>query len=281
MGGLALWPRPRLRLAIALGVLTLSAALVIRFALRQRQPPERCPEGMQLAGARCCGVGQRVTNGACDGQALRCSSAQERNDAGQCLARAGVVSFAGGELFIGDADWDGQVDGERFPRTQVSPFRLDVSEVTRQRFGAAGEPGLPMTEVTPLAAEAFCRRRGGRLPTASEFVFAAAGAEGRRYAWGHSGLVCRRAAFGLLHGPCGEGSGPELSGSRPDGASPEGVLDLAGNVAEWTRESSGDYSARGGSYRSSSAAELKSWAVLSDREKALHIGFRCAYPPGT
>jgi len=57
------------------------------------------------------------------------------------------------------------------------------------------------------------------------------------------------------------------------------VLDLAGNLAEWTREPGGGYAARGGSLRSTSAAELKSWAVSSDRKKALHIGFRCAYPP--
>jgi formylglycine-generating enzyme required for sulfatase activity len=98
-------------------------------------------------------------------------------------------------------------------------------------------------------------------------------------------LVCRRAAFGLLQGPCASqseskaGTSAELVGSRPDGASPEGVLDLAGNVAEWTREGGGGYSARGGSFRSTSAAELKSWASLGARDKALHIGFRCAYPP--
>jgi formylglycine-generating enzyme required for sulfatase activity len=83
----------------------------------------------------------------------------------------------------------------------------------------------------------------------------------------------------LLRGPCAEHGAVELSGSRPDGASPDGVLDLAGNVAEWTREAAGGYSARGGSFRSTSAAELKSWATLPDREKALYIGFRCAYPP--
>jgi hypothetical protein len=55
-------------------------------------------------------------------------------------------------------------------------------------------------------------------------------------------------------------------------------MDLSGNVAEWTREPGRDYSARGGSFRSRSAAELKSWAALPDREKALYIGFRCAYP---
>ena len=92
-------------------------------------------------------------------------------------------------------------------------------------------------------------------------------------------LLRRRAAFGLLSGPCarqGNGAWGELVGSRPDGATPEGVLDLAGNVAEWTREPNGGYSARGGSFRSTSAAELKSWAAQAEPNKGLHIGFRCA-----
>ena len=227
-----------------------------------------------------------MRDGACSGTASSCSSAQDRDEDGQCVARFGVVSFGGGELWIGSADWDGASGGERFPRTRVAPFRLDVNEVTLQRFRACtscaprtGEPGLPVTNISPSDAEAFCNSQRGRLPTAAEWVWAAAGGAARRYAWGNSGLVCRRAAFGLVRGPCASGGTLELAGSRPDGASPEGVLDLAGNVAEWTRETAGGHTARGGSFRSTSAAELKSWASLPDREKALHIGFRCAYPP--
>jgi formylglycine-generating enzyme required for sulfatase activity len=280
MGEVGLRSRPRLGLALALAALTLGAAWVTRLALQLRQTPERCPEGMALAGQRCCGVAQTLRDGACQGRARSCSSGQSLDAAGQCVARAFTVRISGGDLVLGAADWDGQEETERFPPTRVAPFRLDVSEVTRQRFGSmGGEPGLPMTSVSPAEAEAFCQGQGGRLPRAEELVFAAAGAEARRYAWGPSGLVCRRAAFGLVSGPCATGAGPELSGSRPDGASPDGVLDLAGNVAEWAREGSGEYAARGGSYQSRSAAELKSWAVLPDREKALYIGFRCAYPP--
>jgi formylglycine-generating enzyme required for sulfatase activity len=287
-GPRSFWSHPLLRAALALTGLGLLSFAVVRFALQQRHAPERCPAGMLALGARCCGAGQVLRDGACTERARSCSMAQELDEAGNCVARFGVVSLEGGELAIGSADWDGASGGERFPRTHVAAFRLDVAEVTRQRFRAcescAGgaskdEPGLPVVSVTASEAEAFCRSQHGRLPTAAEWVWAAAGSSARRYAWGNSGLVCRRAAFGLVHGPCGDGGGAELVGSRPDGASPEGVLDLPGNVAEWTRESSGAYSARGGSFRSSSAAELKSWAALPDREKALYIGFRCAYPP--
>jgi formylglycine-generating enzyme required for sulfatase activity len=60
------------------------------------------------------------------------------------------------------------------------------------------------------------------------------------------------------------------------------VLDLAGNVAEWTREADGTFDARGGSFRSTAAAELKSWAaeaIGAGQVKIPHVGFRCAYPP--
>lgn len=275
-----LWSHPLPRACLALGSLAACVLVVMRVALRERHPPERCPQGMVALAARCCGAGQTLKDGACSGRALHCSVAQQVNGAGQCVARSGVASFDGGELNIGAADWDGASGGTPFPRVRVAPFRLDVSEVTRQRFGASGgEPGLPMTGVSAETAQKFCEGQRGRLPTGAEWLFASAGSEGRRYAWGNTGLVCRRAAFGLANGPCAEAGGPELSGSRPDGASPDGLLDLSGNVAEWTVEATGAFAARGGSFRSTSAAELKSWASLPIREKALYIGFRCAYPP--
>lgn len=104
------------------------------------------------------------------------------------------------------------------------------------------------------------------------------GSESTRYPWGQTGLVCRRATFGLEHGPCSsEATGPDLAGSRPDGATPTGILDLAGNVAEWTNEPNGGTLARGGSFRSRLAADLKTWAARPD-PPGPDVGFRCAYP---
>jgi formylglycine-generating enzyme required for sulfatase activity len=274
------------RAGLALTGLGLCALGVTRVALQERIPPDRCPTGMVLTGEQCCGAGQISAQGACHGEADSCSIAQERSKDGQCVARVGVVSLPGGELFIGASDWDGVSGSERFPRTRVAPFRIDVAEVTRERYAACsscsaepGAPGSPVSNVSPSQARLFCESQGGRLPTPAEWVFAAAGAAARRYPWGHSGLVCRRAAFGLERGPCAKLGGPELAGSRPDGASPEGVQDLAGNVAEWACEPEGECTAHGGSFRSSSAAELKSWAALPNRGKTPYIGFRCAYPP--
>ena len=294
------WAHPMVRAALAITGLGILAVSVARFAMNQRQPPDRCPPGMAaLEGAppqpgrallpRCCGVGQTLEGGACSGRAQTCATTQDSNASGQCVARFGVVSLPGGELFIGAADWEGQTGGDRFPRTRIEPFRIDVSEVTRERYDTCqtckptgGEPGLPVIHITAADAEAFCKTQGGRLPTSAEWVWAAAGPGARRYAWGNSGLVCRRAAYGMREGPCAQHGSIELVGSRPDGASPEGVLDLAGNVAEWTREDEGSFCARGGSADSTAAAQLKTWAAEAcgdGASKASHIGFRCAYSP--
>ena len=75
----------------------------------------------------------------------------------------------------------------------------------------------------------------------------AAGAARRRYPWGDDDWWPGRAA--LL--PSGF-SRPVRAGSHPEGATPEGVLDVAGNVWEWTATTvvGGGHVIRGGSYAS-------------------------------
>jgi len=85
-------------------------------------------------------------------------------------------------------------------------------------------------------AMAYCRTRGGRLPTEDEWIVAAVSANNppRRYPWGDTGAVCRRAAWGLDTGPCAHGAdGPDTVGAHPDGDTALGIHDMAGNVAEW------------------------------------------------
>jgi len=209
---------------------------------------------------------------------------------GRCVAPPKRISYAGGSLAFAAADWQ-FVDARELGRIRVDAFSLDATEVTVARFRSCSaqgecpepperaEPGQPVTGVTPAEAERFCRFVGGRLPTSAEWIFAAAGPTGRRFPWGNTGLVCRRASYGLVRGPCAEGGElPELAGARPDGRTPEGVFDLAGNVAEWTREPDGGFRARGGSIRSTVAAELKTWASEDPgAARASHVGFRCAY----
>ncbi len=278
-------------LAAAVAVFA-SIAIIVRFAESERRVPARCPPGLEVQGARCCGMGQGLAaNGQCVGNATSCANGMVRDDGGACLQQDARVHFAAGAARFSAADWEGPETPP--PAVSVAEFALDRAEVTVARFrlcAAANacpkisedsEPGRPVRNVTPEEAAQFCAFVGGRLPTSDEWLFAAAGSGGRRFPWGNTGLVCRRATFGLVNGPCAQaGSGPDFAGARPDGATPEGVQDLAGNVAEWTVERDGTFVARGGSYRSEAAGALKSWAFEPHQTRAGHIGFRCAYANG-
>ena len=137
-------------------------------------------------------------------------------------------------------------------------------------------------------ARSLCAARGGRLPTEDEWIAAAATEKGRRYPWGDTGLVCRRAAFGLESGPCAQGAtGPDTVGAHPDGDGALGIHDLAGNVAEWVEprsegargQTAGKGVLRGGSWRSTLAADLRIWsrAEVSAGFHDATTGARCAY----
>lgn len=111
-----------------------------------------------------------------------------------------------------------------------------------------------------------------------------------RYPWGDTGAVCRRAAWGLLSGPCARGAdGPDTVGAHPDGDSPLGIHDLSGNAAEWVAPADAAPRdgaravgvAKGGSWQSALASDLRIWARI-ELDPGAHdprIGVRCAYPP--
>jgi serine/threonine-protein kinase len=135
----------------------------------------------------------------------------------------------------------------------LSAFRIDRTEVTRAMYARcvashrcqplaldlAEQPSLPVTQVNWNEARAFCAYVGGRLPTEEQWEKAARGNSGRDYPWGND-LDCSRANWGNFdnEGPCaGKNPGrPVAVGSYPQGASPYGVLDMAGNVWEWVAD---------------------------------------------
>lgn len=99
------------------------------------------------------------------------------------------------------------------------------------------DPSLPATCVSQTQAAAFCQWVGKRLPTSAEWELAAAGAVGRLYPWGADAP-----GEGVCWNRGGEKSVleklmPCAVGSSPKDVSPHGILDLAGNVSEWTTTS--------------------------------------------
>ncbi len=204
-----------------------------------------------------------------------------------------------GNLRPSDVDGpDGPLLFERAAGYDDRPFiALDDEDVRiairHGRFVAApGWEDHPIREVTWDGARTYCTWRGARLPTEVEWEATARGRAGRTYPWGGALPKVEHAVFG-------RGSGQTAPvGSHPAGATPEGVHDLAGNVAEWTStlyrtypynaddgrenlEVSGERVTRGGDHVFDSAPGQLTGFFRSGFSRRFnrghrHIGFRCA-----
>jgi formylglycine-generating enzyme required for sulfatase activity len=157
-------------------------------------------------------------------------------------------------------------------------------------------------------ATTYCRAIGRRLPTDDEWEWAARGGErGSRYPWGDSspsaslvnacGRECTTAMQKLGYNwptPIYDGDdGFAMTapvGSFPKGANPWGVLDLVGNVAEWTastsewKEASGPVKtagARGGTWMALEVPDLDIArpGAAPQTHRFSNLGFRCAATP--
>jgi len=106
-------------------------------------------------------------------------------------------------------------------------FRSDSHD---KYYGDAKFADYPVVYVTWLQAKTYCEWAGRRLPTEAEWERAARGDDTRVYPWGDQIPDASRANFGNL---VGDTAGV---GNSPAGISPFGVLDMSGNVAEWTHD---------------------------------------------
>lgn len=93
----------------------------------------------------------------------------------------------------------------------------------------------PMNCIAWQQAKIFCQAHGGQLPSEAQWERAARGRSARLYAWGDQAPSCERAMMRSDAPGCGMRSTAQV-GSRPLGRSPEGILDLTGNVAEWVED---------------------------------------------
>ena len=211
----------------------------------------------------------------------------------------GMVLVPGGTFEMG------REGGDEFERpihqVTVASFLLDRTEVTNLQYREyvvatgslapphwlngtyrAGEEQFPVVNITWEEAREYAKWTGKRLPTEVEWEYAARGKDRRLYPWGDEWESDRanteRGAAGL----------PMAVGSFPNGASPFGLLDMCGNVWEWTLDDLTSYDnptaslgmgkvIRGGAYDVPRTRATTTYrGVVPPANRYEKTGFRCA-----
>jgi formylglycine-generating enzyme required for sulfatase activity/rRNA maturation endonuclease Nob1 len=211
----------------------------------------------------------------------------------------GMIAIPGGMLRMG------REEGDPFERpthtVAVAPFLIDRTEVTNEQYQkfvqetghrapspwengafARNQGKLPVVNVSWQDATDYAHWAGKRLPSEAEWEFAARGTEARLYPWGSKWETGRA---NVRDG----GSGRIVPvGSYSEGASKFGVLDLSGNVWEWTSSELTNYSDANEVLAPGKVIRGGAWDVPRDRATATYrgvvqadrtydkTGFRCA-----
>jgi hypothetical protein len=139
----------------------------------------------------------------------------------------------------------GDADERPAGQVELSGFYLDIHPVTAAQMhlfavqtGYGGTrwqapppaPLLPASDLSWDDAQAYCQWSAKRLPTEAEWEKGARGTDRRAFPWGDEFEVGRANVLGQGYG----GAAPV--GAFPQGASPFGLEDMAGNVWEWVAD---------------------------------------------
>ena len=208
-------------------------------------------------------------------------------------------------------DRNGEPDEYPVREIRMDSFSIDRMEVSNEAYercvqAKACDPspyhdepelGLPHHPVVGVAfedAERFCAWVSKRLPTEAEWELAARGTDQRRWPW--KGVFDPQRANTSQQGDFHKITAPV--DAYPNGESPYGVLNMAGNVAEWTSDFydptyyqtsteaqnptgprfGRERVVRGGSYRDSShLVRVSARRGKIPTESDNTIGFRCAH----
>ena len=215
-----------------------------------------------------------------------------------------LVQIPGGSFQMGGdgREWEKPIHSETVPsffmaRVPVTnaQFRRFVTatghltEGDRQEFASQWGEQVPVVCVNWNDAQAYCAWAGLRLPSETEWEYAARGSQSLVYPWGNvwEDHRCHSSVGGRL-----ESAGrPAPVGSYPLGASPFGCLDMAGNVWQWTSSWLEAYPGssfscnvyghqyrvkRGGAWTNNESMTFRAACRTGGRLSCRVSGFRCA-----
>jgi serine/threonine protein kinase len=204
-----------------------------------------------------------------------------------------MIYQEGGHFLMGG----NAVQHEAPEREEVAaPFWIDAHPVTNGEYAAFLEatglaapkyaiddlyngPDQPVVGVNWNEARAYAEWAGKQLPTEVQWEYAARGKENRLYPWGNAQPDTTRCNFQDYLGM------PSMISMHEEGATPEGVCDMAGNVYEWSIDDFAPSESpdavlrktvRGGCW-SSHASKLRCTTRhgLFPETKTNTVGFRC------
>ena len=134
-------------------------------------------------------------------------------------------------LFVNQTQYTGAIDSEHFRK------RFSIHTDKASWAYPRGKEEYPAVELNFQEVNAYCRWAGLRLPCEAEWEKASRGTDGRVYPWGNTWNVdyCCNSVNDRRNGP-------EAVESRPDGRSPYGCFNMAGNVWEWSSDWYNPYS---------------------------------------
>ena len=208
--------------------------------------------------------------------------------------RLAMVALPAGSFYMGSADRGSSRDEQPVHAMTVAAFYLDSTEVTQGAYRAlthrnpsrnTGCDSCPVEKVTWREANDYCQRQGKRLPTETEWEYAARAGSTGAYFWGESAAGLER-----YTGPLTARSAFPVRSTTPNAW---GLYEMAGNVSEWVADwyqrdayalaspkgppAGNKKVQRGGHWYGNSSLYRVARRAFADPDKTSdQVGFRCA-----